>query len=125
MEFPLFPVSLRAAVQTPPAPWGRAGSGEISLFTHHWQLLRGSTSNGSSTARGDSFCLFSTSSSSSSGRNKSMLGFSPVAELLNVTRAVDTDAVFAGLKYRIIHSADDDNQEACFLSFQVSFSLGI
>lgn len=32
MEFPLFPVFLRAAVQTPPVPWGWAGLGKSACL---------------------------------------------------------------------------------------------
>lgn len=42
MEFPLFPVFLRAAVQTPPVPWGWAGLGKSACLpiTHLAALER-------------------------------------------------------------------------------------
>ena len=44
MEFPLFPVFLRAAVQTPPVPWGWAGLGKSACLpiTHLTPPPRGS-----------------------------------------------------------------------------------
>ena len=101
MEFPLFPVFLRAAVQTPPVPRGWAGSGKSAcLPIIHLAALE----REQSTQTYGEWCLHGEKSDKSlfvqhfftfvllsfSVRNKYQLGFSQTAGPFNITGIVCT-----------------------------------
>lgn len=107
MEFPLFPVFIRAAVQTPPVPWGWAGLGKSAPVypSSTWLPLRESRALRhiacwSSIGRRATVCSallhvlsHAYSLSSLSVRNKCTLGFSQMTGPINITRTVDPTLV--------------------------------
>lgn len=120
MEFPLFPVFLRAAVQTPPVSHGAGQDwGSQPVYpSPTWQPLRESRALRHMACwafmgrRATRVCLFSTSSLSSSLayflwsfsiRNKHTLGFSQMADPLNIIRIVYSALVSSEASTGVVH----------------------
>lgn len=136
MEFPLFPVFLRAAVQTSPVPWVWAGLGKSACLpiTHLAALEREQSTqtygvSGFHREKSDQslfvqhflrFLSLAYFLWSFSVRNKHMLGFSQMASPLNIIRTVYSALVSCEAQYA---GGDDNTQESHFLHVpQVSFT---
>lgn len=118
MEFPLFPVFLHAAVQTPPVSWGWAGLGKSACLpiTHLAALEREQSTQTHGAwclhgEKGDKVCLFSTSSLSFflltfsglslSGTNTHWDG--PTICEINITRTVYSALVSVEASTGVVH----------------------